>query len=160
MCDMDNVESFGVDVFDVIDRLVYEEYVRGRGLSCLRMYKLLYYVQAIGLGVYGRRVFENDLEGWPIGPMVVEVFERYRGYGLGDLDVVLDPKDLGDDVNGLVSDVSIVFGEYEAFELENLVRSEDPWLVSREGLGVYDRGNVVLSDELICDYVRSSYLMN
>lgn len=117
---MDNVESFGVDVFDVIDRLVYEEYLRGRGLSCLRMYKLLYYVQAIGLGVYGRRVF----------------------------------------VNGLVSDVSIVFGEYEAFELENLVRSEDPWLVSREGLGVYDRGNVVLSDELICDYVRSSYLMN
>ena len=147
-----------LSVFDVVDRLVWYEFTRGRDVTPQKLYKLLYYVQAIGLGKYGRRVFCGDFEGWAVGPMIVEVYERYRGYGIWPIDVSIDLVDMCEEVDRIISEVSDVFGVYEAYELENLVRSEDPWLSSREGLGEYERGNRLISDESIRDYVKG-YLL-
>jgi uncharacterized phage-associated protein len=61
-------------------------------LCPLRVQKLLYYLQGWSLALRGRPLFEERIEAWKLGPVVPEVYHRFKSFG----SQVIEPKDAGE----------------------------------------------------------------
>ena len=50
-------------------------------VSNLKLQKLLYFIQAEFLVSTGHPCFSDDIEAWPLGPVVPNVYQTYRIFG-------------------------------------------------------------------------------
>lgn len=51
----------------------------------MKLYKLVYYAQAWWLAHTGSPLFEEDVEAWPWGPVVRELYGQFRSAGRGPI---------------------------------------------------------------------------
>ncbi len=65
----------------VIDRC-YREY---RPISNLQLQKFLYFIQVEFLQAHNRPLFNDEIEAWPYGPVVREVYTRFSIKGASPL---------------------------------------------------------------------------
>src|SRR5258707_15495854 len=101
-------------------------------VSNLKLQKLLYYSQAWHLALFKTPLFEEEIEAWVHGPVVPQVFRRYRdckwnpivNIGTGSKPAFV----------AHLEEVWRVYGDFRAFDLERLTHSEDPWKIARTGL--------------------------
>ncbi len=106
-------------------------------ITNLKLQKLLYYAQGIGVGRYQTKVIQEDLYAWEHGPVVESIYHKYKPFGAGPLvvDPVADITDLVD--NKLVIDVlnetMIAYGKYSAWVLRNKTHCEPPWVETQQG---------------------------
>jgi len=102
----------------------------GDGLTHLRLQKLLYYAQGFSLAILGHPLFPEELEAWPNGPVVPELYGPYfRRYGSKVVSRACggDPKALSPEERDLVDRVFEVYRNYSASRLLDLTREELPW---------------------------------
>lgn len=50
-------------------------------VSELQLQKILYYIQLNYIRHLGYRAFEDEIQAWEYGPVILRVYEEYRGYG-------------------------------------------------------------------------------
>ena len=97
----------------------------------LKLQKLLYYAQGIGLGRYHTRIIKEDFYAWEHGPVVQEVYRKYKSSGSNalEIDSSVDITDLIE--NNLVTDVLNetmgAYGKYAAWVLRDKTHGEPPW---------------------------------
>ena len=53
----------------------------GDTISNLKMQKLLYYAQGHFLATYKKPLFDDKIEAWKYGPVVKEVYDKFKIYG-------------------------------------------------------------------------------
>lgn len=101
----------------------------GELVSNLKLQKLCYYAQGLGLAVRGNPMFLEPIEAWLHGPVVPALYQRYRDYraqaipAVSDLDVeIYDPAD-----RMLLDDVFDYYGQYSAWRLREMTHEESPW---------------------------------
>lgn len=101
-------------------------------ISNLKLQKLLYYAQGIGLGRYGCKLFDDPIVAWDHGPVVEEVWGKYSPYR--DNILPLDPKADVTAVQDSELAVKILeetirsYGKYGAWVLRDKTHNERPWL--------------------------------
>lgn len=136
--------------------LVREE--EGDVMTNLRLQKLLYYAQAFHLAMNDEPLFKNKIEAWVYGPVVPDVFNKYKD----NEDGIIRAKEasghngLSDDIRELLDEVYIVYGQFSASALIDISHSEPPWYktpikseISHEVMKEFFRGrlnNSQLSD--------------
>lgn len=54
-------------------------------ISNIQLQKILYCIQRECLQIYGRELFSDEIEAWPFGPVVPEVYYRYCGFGANSI---------------------------------------------------------------------------
>lgn len=54
-------------------------------ISNLKLQKVLYFLQANHLVETGNPLFEDEIEAWDFGPVIVEVYNRYKMYGASSI---------------------------------------------------------------------------
>lgn len=99
-------------------------------ISNLKLQKLCYYAQGIGLIARGGQpLFDEQIEAWLHGPVIPTLYTQYRQYsGLAipavtDLDLSqYDPADLM-----VLDDVFDYYGQYSAWRLREMTHNEPPW---------------------------------
>jgi uncharacterized phage-associated protein len=65
---------------------IVEKCIRdGQLISNLQLQKILYYAQRVFLQA-GSRLFDDDFEAWPFGPVVPSVYYKYCAYGTMPID--------------------------------------------------------------------------
>ncbi|MDY0943421.1 Panacea domain-containing protein [Priestia megaterium] len=102
---------------------------RNFSITHLKLQKLVYYAQAWSMAIYGRPIFNSDLEAWLHGPVSRELYREYRDYGsreippIDNLNFQIDSKDLD-----VLEGVWKLYGEYDGKYLETLTHKESPWL--------------------------------
>ena len=77
-----------INIFDLSDYLLYlgkeKSKVDGEeatsDITPLKLQKLLYYCQAYSLGLYGEILFSNIIEAWEHGPVVPEIYNKYKSH--------------------------------------------------------------------------------
>ena len=70
------------NIFDVADFFVYlANQLEDDQISNLKLNKLLYYAQGTHLARTGKPLFENAIEAWQYGPVVPEVYQKYKACG-------------------------------------------------------------------------------
>jgi uncharacterized phage-associated protein len=102
----------------------------------LKLQKLLYYVQAWSLAWRDRPLFEEPIEAWQYGPVVEQIYQRYKKYGYDPI----ERSEAGSSANLSSEELETlraVVDEYWIFAgttLSDLTHSEPPWVEARQGL--------------------------
>jgi uncharacterized phage-associated protein len=98
-------------------------------ISNLKLQKLCYYAQGVGVATRGRPLFDEPMEAWLHGPVVPPLYHAYSSYGRdaipapASFDIeVYDPAD-----RLIMDDVYDYYGQYSAWRLRQMTHDEPPW---------------------------------
>ncbi len=125
-----NPMTFGLSAFDVAKWLIAYNNSQENAdlLTDLKLQKLLYYAQGIAIKYTGKALFNENLVAWDLGPVVPEVYNRYKNYGKNPIDEPIAMPNFGDnDVEVILKDVHEDYGQYSAFKLVEMTHNETPW---------------------------------
>ena len=99
-------------------------------MTNLKLNKLLYYAQGTVLARTGKLLFSNDIEEWPLGPVVADVYHKYKVCGRNPIesDDEIDRSCFTDREFEALLDVMREFGQYTGSALVSLSHKADtPW---------------------------------
>lgn len=135
------------DVADYLLTLVDED--EGDSMTNLKLQKLVYYAQGLHLACYDAPLFDEAIEAWTHGPVVPELYQKYRDLGYAPIaipqDIDFDKFDI--DTKEFLDDVYSVFGQYSAWKLREMTHKEPPWSEA------YSTGsNTVISHKALKEY--------
>jgi uncharacterized phage-associated protein len=98
-------------------------------MTNLRLNKLLYFAQGWSLARTGKPLFNNNFEAWKFGPVVPEIYRKYKPYGKNPIDQVdfsYNYNSLSNDDYELLIDVAREYGKYSAGALVD-ISHDKPW---------------------------------
>ncbi|MDR1402703.1 MAG: DUF4065 domain-containing protein [Tannerellaceae bacterium] len=98
-------------------------------ISNLKMQKLCYYAQGFWLAIHNVRLFPNDIEAWQHGPVVPELYHKYKNNKSDRLPISegFDQHVLSKKVTDLLEDIYQTYGQYSAWRLRDMTHQEPPW---------------------------------
>lgn len=123
----------------------------------MQAHKLLYYMQGWSLAWDGEALFDDDVEAWPMGPVIREV--RWRWHNSNGVLPRHAARDdgLSSDVKRKIDAVLAFYGANGGRALSELTHSEAPWCEARDGLGVNEPSNRRISRDLMRrEYTKQS----
>jgi len=130
---------------------------RGRGISNLKLQKILYFVQAEFLVSTPNNTpcFKDGIEAWDFGPVVPSVYHQYKLFGSANIPAkmndVLVPyyEDIASEDQLLINSIVDGASKYTASQLVQITHNQAPWK------NAYRRGsNNVITNRAILDYFR------
>jgi uncharacterized phage-associated protein len=99
------------------------------GLTNLKIQKLLYYVQGFHLAMYDKPIFEEKIMAWEHGPVVPEIYHRFKHLGSNIIPAesrMKIPKLTKKEME-LIIEVNDIYGQFSAWKLRNMTHEETPW---------------------------------
>ncbi|MBK9163851.1 MAG: SocA family protein [Acidobacteria bacterium] len=102
-------------------------------VSNLKVQKLLYYAQGYALGNFSRPLFLERVMAWNFGPVVEEVYEEYKRFGYGPIDLPeeFNAETFDPDERELLESVFEAYGDLSASALVEQTHNEEPWRASK-----------------------------
>lgn len=136
------------NVLDVCRHVINYSNEHDYGISNLKLQKVLYFIQAYFLTNKKEHApcFDEKIEAWEFGPIVLEAYHEYGQYGSGDIPTVksyiLFGKDdiwnservgfnenvIKDEDRALIDKVIDKFSDYSATDLVSLTHRQSPWI--------------------------------
>jgi uncharacterized phage-associated protein len=99
-------------------------------ISNLKLQKLCYYAQGFLTVMRGEPLFQEEIRAWDHGPVVPELYHKYKEHGAQPIPVVtefdvdqIDPKD-----RAALDDIYDYYGQFSAWRLRNMTHEEKPWV--------------------------------
>ena len=124
----------------------------GDKITQLKLQKLIYYVQAWHLGLYGREIFREEIEAWVHGPVVPSVRAMYRDHRWSPLPAPESIPELPLTIQAHVKKVLAVYGGLSASDLEAISHTEDPWITARSNKSPKEPSSAVISKAHMKNY--------
>jgi len=120
----------------------------GELISHLKLQKLLYYTQGIGLAFLNQPVFEEKIAAWQHGPVVPAIWDVFKQYGSGPIPKPegFEPRIIQENVRALIDEVYMMYGQYTAWKLRNMTHEEAPWM------------QTPVNDEITHDRMKSHFV--
>lgn len=173
-------DMFFSDIDEINDELIFEELLLDdttinpidvaklilskRAYTPLEIQKLVYFCACRYFEVYKKHLFKEDFEAWDYGPVIVPLYDEFRGYGRNkikmnikaDTNVCIYSKmskfDNYKEITKVVDDTLEKYFNHSAGDLvEESHKENAPWdIVYKRGVG---RGNVI-SKNLIEQYLE------
>lgn len=130
-----------VDIIDLCEYIIYYSNLKNYGISCLKLQKILYFLQAEWLITRNEKLFNNKIIAWDFGVVIPEVYEKYIMFGGTDIprpnetdtnncsirkiQHIMSKKDIG-----LINDLIDYFKDYSAAVLTTITQGQSPWIKS------------------------------
>lgn len=111
-----------------VDGLVCDYDITPEYITNLKLQKLLYFVQAICLMVFGKKVFSEKILAWSYGPVVNEVYQQYKQNHAGEIKSEKSVKNISSGLYKIIDEVVNCYGSIEATELISFTHEEEPWI--------------------------------
>ena len=117
------------NVFDVSKLVIRYGNMGMCSISNLKLQKLLYFIQAYFLIGKGTECFPDKIEAWDIGPVIPNVYTKYKRYNGTSIPVSSNNTDcfLVEDEKRIM-DVVDFFRDYSSDDLTKLTRDQIPWI--------------------------------
>ena len=121
----------------------YEVY---EGITHLKLQKLLYYAQGISLALYDEKLFYENIEAWPHGPVVRDVYNNYEKNGRKPIEIEMKEeeelllKDITNDnkINNILILTYDNFAIYTAWQLRQMTHENgSPWDITEKTKGLF-----------------------
>lgn len=124
-----------------------------KDLTNLKMQKLLYYCFGIHRLNFEEDLFNEAILAWRLGPVVKEVYDKYKVFGYSDLK---DPfpffdYNLTDNEIDTITEVWNFFKDVPANMLVDMTHSETPWI------DAWNNQQSEIDKKIIEDYFRQNY---
>ena len=131
-----------LSVFNVADHfLAKQDDESGESITNLKLQKLCYYAQGFHLALYDEPLFSDDIEAWQHGPVVRNLWNKYKSKGRNPLPVPENHATYtaDDETADFLDEVYAVYGQYSAWKLRDMTYGEPPWIETPKGTGVISR---------------------
>jgi uncharacterized phage-associated protein len=126
----------------------------GASLTHKKLQKLLYYAQAWNLVFNDEKLFKEEIQAWVHGPVVAELYEKYKGLGANPFvinDDVSQPT-LNEKEQSVIDSVWRVYGKFDGDYLEMLTHNEQPWIDARAGLESLEPSQTEITPKVMKEY--------
>ena len=117
--------------------------ISNQDIDEMKLQKLLYFCQREYLALMNKPLFNENMEGWVLGPVSPIVHENFAARFI----FAGDSSNLTCDEQTIIRNVVYQYGSIESWKLSQISHNEISWINSRKGLQKYDRGNVALKIE-------------
>jgi uncharacterized phage-associated protein len=97
------------------------------GITNLKLQKVLYFAQAYYLAKIGKPLFRENIEAWEYGPVVPEVYRKFRSNKSNPIICKEDESSLSDEDKETLKKVWGTFGGYSASKLVDIAHAHIPW---------------------------------
>ena len=77
----DMIQTHTVDALTLADYILLKSAEHGWVITPLKLNKLCYLIQGFMLKNHDRPAFKNDIEAWPYGPVIPDVYEAFKHCG-------------------------------------------------------------------------------
>lgn len=125
-------------------------------MSAMKLQKLVYYCQAWSLVWDDRPMFEDEIQAWANGPVIVHLYSAHRGkFMVTEGDINGSPGRLDAKAKSTIDSVVRFYGKKPAYWLSALSHREQPWLAARKGLKMGERGSSVITQATMAEYYGS-----
>ncbi|MGL5413340.1 Panacea domain-containing protein [Cetobacterium sp.] len=138
------------NVIQIVDYILTK-----KKMTNLRLQKILYFVQAFSLVSLDKPMFNEEINAWEYGPVVKEVYDKYKYWGAEEIpspeyfsDFFWDDKD-----RELIDEVLEGLENMSSFDLVELTHSYPTWIENYEK----NKSNKI-SKEKIKEYHESRQL--
>ena len=120
------------NVLDLSEYIIYYSNIKRYGISCLKLQKILYFLQAEFLRKYNKLCFNSKIEAWAFGPVIPIVYEKYILYGGLDIPQI-NKKDnfkyiCAKEHLKLINDLIDYFKDYAASILTDITIHQEPFI--------------------------------
>lgn len=153
---MPNVQTTPMSSSDIAKYFLMRASLDGDLITPLKMQKLVYLAYAKTLAKNNKKLFEEKIEAWPMGPVVPSLYNELKRYGSSPIpeSYIGTRKDFKNVENKFSPDLKATVDEvYEnyigksAFELVTLVHEDLAWKKARAGLKPEQPSNNTISDK-------------
>lgn len=122
------------NAFEIAQYIIFYEGQAGRNVNNLRLQKLLYFVQAKYLVEREKPLFEERMEAWNFGPVVLKVYRKYRYYGLVSIPCKneYDNFSIQSDDRKIIDSMLDSCSKYATSTLIDIVHGQDPWIQAHQ----------------------------
>ena len=103
--------------FDVADYFLSKtDEEAGDVISNLKLQKLVYYAQGFTLAVTGKPLFNEPIEAWQHGPVVPDLYHRYKDHGAYGIPAPtnVDFSKFSSEIKEILDEVYDVYGQFSA----------------------------------------------
>jgi uncharacterized phage-associated protein len=121
----------------------------------LKLQRLLYYAQAWHLGLYGTPLFPEKFEAWMTGPLIPELYWRFKPHGIRPIPEPAVVPELPCEVAEFLTTIADDYLEIDEYHLDEMTTSEEPWRAARVGLDRSDPSNNQISEDEMRVYFQS-----
>jgi uncharacterized phage-associated protein len=118
---------------EVAEYMLARAYENGDVITNLKLQKLLYYAQAWYMVHHeGKKLFIDDIEAWKWGPVIKDLYLKYKRYGNSGI----DKEECGEECilrmdahdREFIDGFSAEFMACSASDLVNMIHRESPWI--------------------------------
>lgn len=112
---------------DVAEYIIFYSHSKDYSISNLKLQKLLYFVQK-EFFKSGRKCFEDEIEYWDCGPIIEDVYRRYKVYGGGNIPgfIAKNPSDITEDDKTLIASIVDRYKYESSIQLAKIIRARKP----------------------------------
>jgi uncharacterized phage-associated protein len=132
----------------------------GDTISNLKLQKLCYFAQVASLVHNERSMFDDEIQAWAHGPVVVKLYNRFKKYGwqsIDPTDLKTQPsKQLNEDEMKILDRVWNKLSAYSAKRLEILSHENGPWKEKYTPKKEYGRCTNIISPADISLFYQSN----
>lgn len=97
------------------------------GITNLKLQKVLYFAQAYYLAKFGKPLFAGNIEAWGLGPVVPEIYHKYKSFGSKPIINEKDESTVSENDKAIIQNVWDTFGGYSAKRLVDIAHAHTPW---------------------------------
>lgn len=100
----------------------------------MKLQRMCYYAQGCHLALYGEELFPEEFQAREEGPVCHELYEKYKVCGngvIGQCDLDVKSNKFTKKQLDFTRDVYIVYGQFSAWRLREMIHEEAPWLDAR-----------------------------
>lgn len=127
------------------------------GMTNKKLLKLCYYSQAWYYAFYKKGLFKQDIEAWVHGPVVVDVYNKFRDYRWNKIPKKNISVSLDKEIEEFLLDIYETYKEFNGDQLESLTHSEKPWLEARDGLEEWEPSHNIINPDTMQSYYWGVY---
>jgi uncharacterized phage-associated protein len=124
---------------------------KDEGMSHLKLQKLCAYAQAFSLVLFGRKIFEDDLEAWTHGPVVPRLYNHYWSHGKNPLPTDVLPEEarrpFTDEELFVLETVNNFYGQFSAWTLRCMSHDDFP--------GDFNSKNVIPVNDICTKFTQN-----
>ena len=109
---------------------IYLENKESDFITNLKLQKLLYYAQGVYYAITDKLLFKDEIQAWVHGPVVPEVYRKYKENGMNGIKYDEDDEDnviIDNETLEILVSVYNTFGKYSAWGLREKTHEEAPW---------------------------------
>lgn len=159
--DWNDTDREEIEKFFIIKGQEFREEEDNLRISPLKLQKLMYYAQGWTHAFTGHDLFKDDFQAWIHGPVIPEVYHKYKPNGSRKIEQNFDTKI--EDLNLSNSQLSILhwvwekYSKFEAKFLEDLTHMEFPWVETRGDLSPNEACDWTIEKKDIHHFFDSMY---